>query len=256
MPYLARPLRHGIGNNAIDSDDTEQECHGAGDGEHHQRERASRHRSAVNLFHGPDAGERKIRVDGPYSLPDFLDQAFGTRPGTTDCKNRASLHDGRLVINVLQHYGPIDTGRGLLVGPIIVDILYHADDLSPVVLHAFTDSFAERRRGVAPKLTRQVLRDQDHISFIVDVRPGVIASGDQTRSDGLEKARSDEMEAPDRREFRPPIRPVFSEESKSLLLLPSVGTQFANEAEATPGISEIFRCIFSSMLATRSGSFT
>ena len=88
---FARPLRYGIRDDAVDSDHAEQQRHAARDGEHHQREGASRHRFAVNLFHGANASERQIRIDGPYRLPDFFDKTFGAGAGAADCENRASL---------------------------------------------------------------------------------------------------------------------------------------------------------------------
>ena len=43
---LARPLRHGIGDDAVDADHAEQERRRARDSEHHERERRAGHRSA------------------------------------------------------------------------------------------------------------------------------------------------------------------------------------------------------------------
>lgn|SRR3970040_840975 len=46
---LPSSLRHGIRDDAVDSDEPERQRHGTGDGEHDERERSPRHRASANV---------------------------------------------------------------------------------------------------------------------------------------------------------------------------------------------------------------
>ena len=74
-------LRNRVGDHAVDPHDAEQQHHPAGDGQHHQRERAARHRRAIDLFHGANTRERQIPVHGPHRFAHLFHQTL--RPWKT-----------------------------------------------------------------------------------------------------------------------------------------------------------------------------
>src|SRR5262249_32648845 len=122
----------------------------------------------------------------------------------------AALYKRVITPELLHQDRPIDYRRRLLVCAIVVNIADHADDLAPVILHAFADALAGRGAGISPHFARQVFRYDDVFSLFVNVGPAVIAPGDQRCSDGLEETRRDELEAAQRRKLAFGIIAVFS----------------------------------------------
>src|SRR5690348_16060708 len=91
----------------------------------------------------------------------------------------------------------------------MANVAYDADDLAPVILHAFSDALAERRGWTVPHLPRYVLRYDGIFPFFVDVGPAVVTTGDERGSHSPEKAGSDELEAAQRRQLAFGIRAVY-----------------------------------------------
>ena len=85
---LARALRDGVGNHAVDPRHAEQQRHAAGDAEHHQRERRPRQRRVVDLLQRAHARQRQVRIDRPHRAAQFVGEPAGSRSGC--CEPRTS----------------------------------------------------------------------------------------------------------------------------------------------------------------------
>src|SRR5262249_59374518 len=93
---------------------------------------------------------------------------------------------------------PVHGCRGESVNAILADILNDADNLlprrDPNRACTLTDSLPQRGRRRAPKLASQILRNDHDRAAALQVGPGEIAAGNQSRADGLKETWRDGLE--------------------------------------------------------------
>ena len=182
-------------------DDAQQQRHAAGDRQHHQRERAARHRRVDR----PPPCVR-TRASGRFGFTDqtacrisFIKLAEPAAVCGSRRRRRAArwLHCPRSSSSAAasrRSSAPSGRRRRRRTSA------DHADDLAPV-----DPSCASRMRlpsaaaGSCHSSRAMFSETMATGRLIVDIGPGEIAAGDQAVAHGLEEARRDELEAPQRR---------------------------------------------------------
>ena len=159
-----------------------------------------------------NVGEGKIGIQGPDSLPDFIQKTLrASARATKDVGDVAHGH-GIIALKVIHQEGPIDGSGGRFADAFIINIADDADDFPPVVLGADTDALAERCRGVVPILASQIFRDHDDGDFLVGVVPGDFTAGYERRADSVQVFGRNESEGAERRKFTLGIGVVLNED--------------------------------------------
>src|SRR2546430_10364631 len=183
---FAGALRDGVRDNAVDADDAEQQSHAAGNAKHDEREGGSRHGALVEKVQCVNVGERKIRIQGPDPLANFVQETL--RAGARAAKYEGHFAHGHGVIafKVIHQERPIDNSGGWFADAFIVNIADDADDFPPVVLGANADALAERGGGIIPKFASYVFRNHSDRQFLVGIVPGDFSAGHQRRADSIQ----------------------------------------------------------------------
>jgi hypothetical protein len=165
-----------IGDDAVNSDDAEQQSHASRNAQHDQGKRGARHRLGVEIGERVNIGERQIWIGRPHHLLDFLPEGFRASPRTANGESDIAVDHFLLTFETVHRQGPVHRGWRRLAHAFVVQISGHADNLAPVVCIADADLFAQRAGCVAPVLSRKILGDDRDGDFLVDVRPGQVAA--------------------------------------------------------------------------------
>lgn len=75
---LARSPRCRIGYDAVNADDTDEECDARSDGQHHQRKRRLRHGARLDFLQGLHSRERQIWIDRPDRSLELANKSWCT----------------------------------------------------------------------------------------------------------------------------------------------------------------------------------
>jgi len=118
-------------------------------------------------------------------------------------------------------------GKAPFVERVLLHIPHDSDDFVPRLLRSETDSLAKRGARIAPQLPREVLRNNDDRSLVVDLRPGEITAGNQRIAHRTEEIRTDGFEPANGRNFALGVGPVFGEDG--IVGICAIGRNAASE---------------------------
>src|SRR5258708_6382562 len=197
---FAGALGNGISDNAVDTDDAEQQRHGSGHAKHDEREGSAGHRAPVVKVESVNVGKRKIGVQGPHGLADFIQETLRARTRAANDECDFAHGHGVIALKMIHQEGPINGSRGRFADAFIVNV---ADD---------TDALAERGRGVVPILASQIFRNHGDGNFLVGIVPGDFTAGYQRRAGSVQVFGRNKSEGAERREFAPGVGVVLNED--------------------------------------------
>src|SRR5437773_1841002 len=209
---FASALGDGIGDDAVDADDAEQQRHATRYAKHDEREGSASHRALVEKVHGVNVSQGKIRVQGPDGLPDFVQETLRAGARAANDEGDFAHGHGIVALKVIHQEGPINDSGGRFADAFIVNVADDTDDFPPVVLRSDADTFAERRGGIMPKFASNVFRDHGDGNFLVGVVPGDFSAGHQRRADCVQVFGRNESKGAERRKFALGISAVFNED--------------------------------------------
>src|SRR5262249_29487698 len=84
---------------------------------------------------------------------------------------------------------PVDDGGRFLIDPVIPKVLHGADHFAPIFGERETDPFPDCGGWIAPNFPGHVFGDKSHDRLAVELVPGQIAPGNETRADRGEVTR-------------------------------------------------------------------
>ena len=119
---LARALRDGVRDDAVDADDSEQQGHASGDAEHHQREGGARHGFGVELAEGGDIGQGHIGIDGPDRSLHLVHEDLRAGARAADVRKRRRAARLFLAFEAVLHQRPVDGAGRRLAHAVVVHI--------------------------------------------------------------------------------------------------------------------------------------
>ena len=116
--HLPGPLRHRVGDHAVDPDHTDQQRHAARDREQDQRQGSAGEQASRDRLHCLDILERKVRINASHGLLHLVSQGQGA--GSRCAGNiRQAAHGGDAATRILPKNGQVDHTRGLLIDAVI-----------------------------------------------------------------------------------------------------------------------------------------
>ena len=145
----------------------------------------------VDFLHRPYEASGRLGIHRPHGLPHLVEKAFG--PGAI-----AADHEGHRAHGVrgmgpnqaAHHRRPVDDSGRFLIHAVLTDILYDADHFLPRHVRKLAEAFAERGRGRAPQLAREILGNDRHRPEAVNFGPREFASRNQSCAAECEKIRA------------------------------------------------------------------
>ena len=129
----------------------------------------------------------------------------------------AGVANPRPTERVLHERRPVHEARRIQVERIVLEVLHHTDDLTPIVaVDGCANALAERVRGFRAELAREILRDQRNAAARFDIGPRQVASGDDPAAHGFEVARRDELHSARRRRLSGRQRSSFDHDVRGV----------------------------------------
>src|SRR5258708_14186477 len=151
---FAGALGNGISNNAVDTDDAEQQGHGSGHAKHDEREGSAGHRAPVVKVERVTVGKRKIGVQGPHGLADFIQKTLRARTRAANDECDSARGHGIIALKMIHQERPIQGSRGRFADSMILSVAAGTDNFPPIILGADSDALSERGLVVLQILAR------------------------------------------------------------------------------------------------------
>ena len=187
-------LPHGVGDDAIDTAEPEQQCHRRSGHEQDERKPGTRHRPVVECIQRGRLRKRQRRIHRGHRLTQRLKQTAGAGEVRADHKTDAARLVGSKDFGVHSR-GPIHSRWRLLKYAIVIHIRCDADHLAPWAGSAveLPDPLPYRRLSRSPILPREALGHDRHVVQRIQISPGEVAAGDERRPESLKRSWRDEL---------------------------------------------------------------
>ena len=149
---LTCPLRYGVRDHAIDTDDAEYKRDPGGDSKHHECEGGPGRRAVQELSERRDVGDGEVPVDRPDRVADLFEKSGRTCPAGAHRKTHRPADEEVLSPEVPLHHRP-EHRRACFPGhTVIMNVADDAYYLAPGRVTPDADAFAERGARLLPVL--------------------------------------------------------------------------------------------------------